>query len=108
MAMRCLSASAKGSRPTGPAKPLLSRKNRIWAAAAVLLTLWSGTAFAELRVIARAGPSAARFPLGARFPDNHRIVLRAGDTLTLLRSGGGQVVLRGPGTGTAAQLAAPR
>ena len=74
---------------------------------AVFLALGTGTAFAEVRVIARSGPSATLFPMGARLPDDHRVTLRAGDTLTLLRSNGGRVVLRGPGTYTVGQ-AAPR
>ena len=63
-------------------------------------------ASAELRVIARAGPSAAQYPVGRRLPDNHRFALQRGDRVTLLRSGGGRVILRGPGAGTAALLVA--
>jgi hypothetical protein len=63
-------------------------------------------ASAELLVIARAGPSAAQYPIGRRLPDNHRFALRQGDRVTLLHNGGGRVTLRGPGVGTATLLLA--
>lgn len=48
-------------------------------------------------VVAASGPSANEFPVGRKIGDNERIVLRAGDTLTVL-DGRGTRVLRGAGT----------
>jgi hypothetical protein len=48
-------------------------------------------------VVAASGPSASRFPAGKKIGDSERIVLRAGDTLTVL-DGNGTRVLRGAGT----------
>ena len=48
-------------------------------------------------VVAASGPSARNFPVGKTIGDSERIVLRAGDTLTVL-DGNGTRVLRGAGT----------
>ena len=48
-------------------------------------------------VVAASGPSAGSFPVGKKIGDSERIVLRAGDTLTVL-DGNGTRVLRGAGT----------
>ena len=48
-------------------------------------------------VVAASGPSAAQFPVGKKIGDSERIVLRAGDTITVL-DGKGTRVLRGAGT----------
>lgn len=57
-------------------------------------------------VVASSGPSAANFPLGKKVGDSERIVLRAGDTLTVL-DGKGTRVLRGAGTFSLDQQAGP-
>lgn len=57
-------------------------------------------------VVAASGPSAASFPVGRTIGDTERIVLRAGDTLTVL-DGNGTRVLRGAGTHTLGQPAGP-
>jgi len=52
---------------------------------------WAGV------VVSVSGPSAASFPVGKSIGNSERIVLRAGDTLTVL-DGNGTRVLRGAGT----------
>jgi len=53
-------------------------------------------------VVSASGPSAAGFPVGKSIGTSERIVLRAGDTLTVL-DGDGTRVLRGAGTFTLGQ-----
>ena len=48
-------------------------------------------------VVASSGPSAASYPVGRKLGDSDRIVLRAGDSLTVL-DGSGTRVLRGAGS----------
>lgn len=48
-------------------------------------------------VVSASGPSAGSFPVGKKIGDSEKIVLRAGDTLTVL-DGKGTRVLRGAGT----------
>ena len=48
-------------------------------------------------VVSASGPSAATYPVGKTIGNSERIVLRAGDTLTVL-DGNGTRVLRGAGT----------
>ena len=57
-------------------------------------------------VVQASGPSATSFPVGRKLGDSERIVLRAGDTLTVL-DGNGTRVLRGAGTYTLSQQAGP-
>jgi hypothetical protein len=57
-------------------------------------------------VISASGPSAGSYPVGKKIGDNDRIVLRAGDTLTVL-DGKGTRVLRGAGNYTLSQQAGP-
>ena len=66
------------------------------AMAAVACILVPAAASAGV-VVASSGPSAATFPVGKKIADSERIVLRAGDTLTVL-DGNGTRVLRGAGT----------
>lgn len=73
------------------------------AGAAALLApaaAWAGV------VVSASGPSAASFPVGKSIGASERIVLRAGDTLTVL-DGNGTRVLRGAGTYTLNQQAGP-
>lgn len=72
------------------------------AAAAAILAPSSASAGV---VVGASGPSAASFPVGKKLGDTERIVLRPGDTLTVL-DGKGTRVLRGAGTYTLAQQAA--
>lgn len=48
-------------------------------------------------VVKSSGPSAASFPRGKKLKDTDRITLKAGDTVTILTSGGTRV-LKGAGT----------
>ena len=57
-------------------------------------------------VVAASGPSAGSYPVGKKIGDSERIVLRAGDTLTVL-DGNGTRVLRGAGTYSLDQQAGP-
>jgi hypothetical protein len=57
-------------------------------------------------VVSASGPSAASFPVGKTIGNSERIVLRAGDTLTVL-DGNGTRVLRGAGTYRLDQQAGP-
>ena len=61
------------------------------ACALVPAAAWAGV------VVAASGPSASSFPVGKKIGDSERIILRAGDTLTVL-DGKGTRVLRGAGT----------
>lgn len=56
-------------------------------------------------VVSSSGPSASQYPVGRQIGDNDRIVLRAGDTVTVLQNGGTRV-LRGPATVVLAQAGA--
>lgn len=75
------------------------------ALAAAALTLIPGAVSAGV-VVAASGPSASNFPVGRKLGDSERIVLRAGDTLTVL-DGKGTRVLRGAGTHSLGQQAGP-
>lgn len=57
-------------------------------------------------VVSASGPSAGNFPAGKRIGNSERIVLRAGDTLTVL-DGKGTRVLRGAGTYSLDQQSGP-
>jgi len=57
-------------------------------------------------VVSASGPSATTFPVGKTIGNTERIVLRAGDTLTVL-DGNGTRVLRGAGTFSLDQQAGP-
>lgn len=70
---------------------------------AAALTLIPAAALAGV-VVASSGPSASGYPVGKQIGANDRIVLRAGDTLTVL-DGNGTRVLRGAGSFTLSQRA---
>jgi hypothetical protein len=76
--------------------PLFTKRTIGAAIAAAACALLPVAALAGV-VVAASGPSAASFPVGKKIADNERIVLRAGDTLTVLGSNGTRV-LRGAGT----------
>ena len=75
------------------------------ALAALAAVAMPGAALAGV-VVSASGPSAGQYPVGKKIGDNDRIVLRAGDSLTVL-DGKGTRVLRGAGTYTLAQQAGP-
>jgi len=82
--------------------------NRIIGAAAIAAAacVLSATAASAGVVVASSGPSAGSFPVGKKIGDSEQIVLRAGDTLTVL-DGSGTRVLRGAGTFSLDQRASP-
>ena len=61
------------------------------------LVIAAAPASAKVLIVRTAGPSAKSYPLGRSLPENARITLRTGDTLTLLGNAG-TLTLRGPGT----------
>jgi len=69
------------------------------ATAALAATLVAGAtaAYADVLILRSVGPSSNRYKAGQRLPDNGRIVLKAGDSVSVLRPGGTRV-FRGPGT----------
>src|SRR5688500_3179842 len=75
------------------------------AVAAAACVLMPAAASAGV-VVAASGPSAGNFPVGKKIGDSERIVLRAGDSLTVL-DGNGTRVLRGAGTFSLDQQAGP-
>lgn len=86
---------------------MLPVRKRLAAAAlvAAACTLVPAAAWAGV-VVSASGPSAGSFPVGKSIGNSERIVLRAGDTLTVL-DGNGTRVLRGAGTYTLNQQAGP-
>ena len=56
-------------------------------------------------VVSSSGPSASQYPVGRQIGTNERIVLRDGDTLTVLQNGGTRV-FRGAGTYVLSQASA--
>lgn len=84
---------------------MLPLRKRLAAAAlaAAACTLVPAAAWAGV-VVSASGPSAGSFPVGKSIGNSERIVLRAGDTLTVL-DGNGTRVLRGAGTYTLSQQA---
>src|SRR6187397_1113990 len=86
---------------------MLPVRKRLAAAAlvAAACTLVPAAAWAGV-VVSASGPSAGSFPVGKSIGNSDRIVLRAGDTLTVL-DGNGTRVLRGAGTYSLDQQAGP-
>ncbi len=78
----------------------ISARMRYGAAALACVLGLGGTAFAQTIVISASGPSARGYPAGKSLAAGSRIVLAAGDTLTVLDSRGTRT-LRGPATTTA-------
>jgi len=83
---------------------MLPQRKRLAAALAVAACALAPVAASAGVVVAASGPSATSFPVGKKIGDSERIVLRAGDTLTVL-DGNGTRVLRGAGTYTLGQQA---
>ena len=86
---------------------MFSPRKRLAAAALAAAACVLAPAMASAGVVVSAsGPSARSFPVGKKIGDSERIVLRAGDTLTVL-DGNGTRVLRGAGTYSLDQQAGP-
>lgn len=81
------------------------RFRRMAAAALVLAALPVAPAAAGV-VVASSGPSAKTYPVGKKVPDTGTIVLKAGDTVTVLDAKGSRV-FRGAGSHSLASSAAP-
>ena len=73
---------------------------------AAILVIAAAPAPTKVLIVRSAGPSAKSYPLGRSLPENARITLGAGDTLTLLGDAG-TLTLRGPGTFAATVLVRP-
>jgi hypothetical protein len=84
----------------------LSTKRIVSAAIAAAACLLVPAAASAGVVIAASGPSAGSYPVGKKIGTSDRIVLRAGDTLTVL-DGNGTRVLRGAGTFSIDQQGGP-
>src|SRR6187549_3035861 len=86
---------------------MLPLRKRLAAAAlaAAVCAITPAVALAGV-VVSASGPSAGSFPVGKSLGNSERIVLRAGDTLTVL-DGNGTRVLRGAGTYSLDQQAGP-
>ena len=77
-----------------------SARTQFWAIAATAAAALAVPAAALAGVVVSAsGPSAGQFPVGKKIAGSERIVLRAGDSVTVL-DGQGTRVLRGAGTYT--------
>jgi hypothetical protein len=61
------------------------------------MVVFATAAYADVLILRSIGPSATRYKAGQRLPDDARLVLRPGDNVSVLRSGGTRV-FRGPGT----------
>lgn len=83
---------------------MFSNSVRLAAAALACSLGVAGAASAQTIVVSASGPSARSYPAGKSLAAGSRIVLAAGDTLTVLDSRGTRV-LRGPVTTSAAASA---
>ena len=73
----------------------------LFAAVAGACVAFSGVAAAKSLVVRSAGPSAKSYPPGKALPDNTKIMLQSGDSVTVLGAGSKRT-LRGPGSFPAA------
>lgn len=64
--------------------------------AATLALMGAGAVMAETIVVKSTGPSAKAYPPGKSIPDNSKVSLKKGDSVTIL-DGRGTRVLKGPG-----------
>jgi len=76
---------------------MFSVKTLLTASATAGISLAIATAAQAGVVVKSSGPSATQYPVGKKLDDEQAVVLKDGDTLTVLTSGGTRV-LRGPGT----------
>ena len=76
---------------------ILSLISNFAARSLIAISLFASTAAtAETIVVRSTGPSAKSYPPGKSLADNAKLLLKAGDTLTIL-DGRGTRVLKGPG-----------
>ncbi|MBO6734684.1 MAG: hypothetical protein JJ924_18015, partial [Roseitalea sp.] len=74
-----------------------TRRLGLAAAAAVSALAMVGTAAAQSMVVRSTGPSASKYPTGAKLKASDRLTLVAGDRVVLMQSGKTRT-LSGPGT----------
>lgn len=73
------------------------RRRGLAAAAAIMAVALAGTAAAQSMVIRSTGPSAAKYPAGAKLKPSDKVTLVAGDKVILMQ-GGKTRTLSGPGS----------
>lgn len=73
------------------------RRIGLSAAAAIAAVAMVGTAAAQSMVVRSTGPSASKYPTGAKLKASDRVTLVAGDRVVLMQSGKTRT-LSGPGT----------
>lgn len=84
----------------------MSWTSKCLAAAGVAVAVLAAPQVAQAGVVvSSSGPSAGQYPVGRHIGTNDRIVLRDGDTLTVLQNGGTRV-FRGAGTYVLSQASA--
>lgn len=76
---------------------LRARRLGLTAAAAVMAVAVAGTAAAQSMVVRSTGPSAAKYPTGAKLKAGDRVTLVAGDKVVLMQAGKTRT-LSGPGS----------
>lgn len=80
-------------------KPIVSLKSALktGALACAGIAMAASVAANAGVVIKSSGPSASKYPVGAKVADNGRITLKAGDSVTIMANGGTRVI-KGAGT----------
>ncbi len=76
---------------------LSQRRLGLTAAAAVMAVALAGTAAAQSMVVRSTGPSASKYPTGAKLKSADKLTLVAGDKIVLMQAGKTRT-LSGPGT----------
>ncbi len=76
---------------------LRMRRSSLFAAAAVMTVAVVGTAAAQSMVVRSTGPSASKYPTGAKLKSTDKLTLVSGDKVVLMRGARPQRC-RGPGT----------
>src|SRR3546814_474907 len=76
---------------------LTMRRLALASVAAVAAVALAGTAAAQSMVVRSTGPSASKYPAGARLKASDRLTLAAGDRIVLIQAGKTRT-LSGPGT----------
>ena len=76
---------------------LAMRRLSVTAAAAVMAVAVVGTAAAQSMVVRSTGPSAAKYPTGAKLKSTDKLTLVSGDKVVLMQAGKTRT-LSGPGT----------
>jgi len=74
-----------------------TRRLAFAATAAIMAVAFAGTAAAQSMVVRSTGPSASKYPTGAKLKSNDKVTLVAGDKVVLMQAGKTRT-LAGPGT----------